>query len=72
MKMSIKDTKMHLVMQKSYALGENYRALENALDIINRYQRIKEVVSLNDEEFKQCGSKELKEILEIIAEERSL
>ena len=72
MKMSIKDTKMHLYMHESYAIGEEYRALENAIDIINKYQRIKEVVSLNDEEFKQCGLRELKEILEIIAEERSM
>ena len=39
-----------------------------ALDIIDKYQKIVDIVSLNDEEFKQCGLKELKEILEVIAE----
>lgn len=39
-----------------------------ALDIIDKYQKIVGIVSLNDEEFKQCGLKELKEILEVIAD----
>ena len=44
MEMSIKDTKMHLYMQESYAIGKDYLALENALDIINKYQKIEEIV----------------------------
>lgn len=39
-----------------------------ALDIIDKYQKIVDIVSLTDEEFKQCGLKELKEILEVIAD----
>ena len=39
-----------------------------ALDIIDKYQKIVDIVSLNGEEFKQCGLKELKEILEVIAD----
>lgn len=71
MEMSIEDTKMHLFMQESYAIGKDYRALENALDIIKKYQKIKDIVSLNDEEFKQCGIKGLKEILEVIGDEKT-
>ena len=33
-----------------------------------KYQKIVDIVSLNGEEFKQCGLKELKEILEVIAD----
>jgi hypothetical protein len=42
-------------------------ANEITLDILRKYQKIVDIVSLNDEEFKQCGLKELKEILEVIA-----
>lgn len=38
------------------------------IDILRKYQKIVGIVSLNDEEFKQCGLKELKEILEVIAD----
>lgn len=41
--MTIEDTKMHLYMQESYALGKDYRALENALDIIHKYEKIREI-----------------------------
>ena len=43
-------------------------ALDEAVAIMHRYQKIKDIVSLNNEEFKQCGLKELKEILEVIAD----
>lgn len=42
--MTIEDTKMHLYMQESYALGKDYRALENALDIIDKYEKIRNIV----------------------------
>ena len=44
MEMTIEDTKTQLVMQKSYALGKDYRALENALDIIHKYQKIEQII----------------------------
>ena len=44
MEMTIKDTKMHLYMQESYALGKDYRALENALDIIRKYEKIEQIL----------------------------
>jgi len=44
MRMSIEDTKMYLYTQKSFALGKDYRALENALVIINKYQKIAKIV----------------------------
>lgn len=40
----------------------------DAIDIMRKYQKIVDIVSLNGEEFKQCGLKELKEILEVIAD----
>lgn len=43
-------------------------ARDLALDTMRKYQQIVNIVSLNDEEFKQCGLKELKEILEVIAD----
>lgn len=39
-----------------------------ALNTMQKYQKIVDIVSLNGEEFKQCGLKELKEILEVIAD----
>lgn len=42
--------------------------LLTAIDTMRKYQQIVNIVSLNDEEFKQCGLKELKEILEVIAD----
>lgn len=44
-------------------------ALNEAVAIMQKYQKIVDIVSLNGEEFKQCGLKELKEILEVIADE---
>lgn len=49
-------------------LEENHIALNMAISTMRKYQKIEEIVSLNDEEFKQCGLKELKEILEVIAD----
>ena len=42
--------------------------IDGAIDRLRNYQKIVDIVSLNDEEFKQCGLKELKEILEVIAD----
>jgi len=54
---------------KNVVLTEE-EALANtlALNTMRKYQKIVDIVSLNDEEFKQCGLKELKEILEVIWE----
>lgn len=41
--------------------------LEDYQKLLCKYQKIVDIVSLNGEEFKQCGLKELKEILEVIA-----
>ena len=46
----------------------NREALRLAIDTMRKYQKIVDIVSLNGEEFKQCGLKELKEILEVIAD----
>ncbi len=43
-------------------------ALDMAIETMRKYQKIVDIVSLNGEEFKQCGLKELKEILEVIAD----
>jgi hypothetical protein len=42
--------------------------LEDYQQLMRKYQKIVDIVSLNDEEFKQCGLNELKEILEVIAD----
>ena len=44
------------------------KAYDLAIETMHKYQKIVGIVSLNDEEFKQCGLKELKEILEVIAD----
>ena len=44
------------------------KAYDLAIDTMRKYQKIVDIVSLNGEEFKQCGLKELKEILEVIAD----
>ena len=49
-------------------MGEQKEALLFAVEIMHRYQKIVSIVSWNDEEFKQCGLKELKGILEVIAD----
>ena len=43
-------------------------SIDVAISTMHKYQKIVSIVSLNDEEFKQCGLKELKEILEVIAD----
>ncbi len=47
---------------------EIYTSLGEAIETMRKYQKIVRIVSLNDEEFKQCGLRELKEILEVIAD----
>lgn len=46
----------------------NVEAVKTALETMCKYQKIVDIVSLNGEEFRQCGLKELKEILEVIAD----
>lgn len=58
----------------NYAFDENENSeakhhnevLDYTIDTLRKYQEILDIVLLNDEEFKQCGLKELKEILEVI------
>lgn len=53
---------------KDYLDERDIPILETAIDIMRKYEKIVNIVSLNGEEFKQCGLKELKEILEVIAD----
>ena len=43
-------------------------SIDAVIENMHKYKKIVDIVSLNGEEFKQCGLKELKEILEIIAD----
>ena len=51
-----------------YFPSQREKAVDFAIETMRKYQEIVDIVSLNDEEFKQCGLKELKEILEVIAD----
>ena len=59
---------------ENYAFDENEdseakhhnEVLDYTIDTLRKYQEILDIVLLNDEEFKQCGLRELKEILEVI------
>ena len=55
--------------EKQYGMFGNIAddAIIKLLEVAKKYQKIVDIVSLNDEEFKQCGLRELKEILEVIA-----
>ena len=66
MGMSIEEHIAQLKKLKSFHNGSYGASINYALDIMSKYQKIVNIVSLNDEEFKQCGLKELKEILEVI------
>lgn len=72
MGMSIDEHKEHLLdimdSMPDDACGDWRDSLAYAIDTMRKYQKIVDIVSLNDEEFKQCGLKELKEILEVIAD----
>lgn len=67
MGMTIEDTKMNLVLQEKYALGKDYRALENALDIIRKYQKIKEILK-NDTYYEEYGNNAERFIVSAISE----
>ncbi len=54
--------------QYTIPCGKYKKAYDFAIEIMRKYQKIVDIVSLNGEEFKQCGLKELKEILEVIAD----
>ena len=64
--MSIDEIIEELEDSKDYPASDE--AVDGAVNIMRKYQKIVDIVSLNDEEFKQCGLKELKEILEVIAD----
>ena len=73
MGMSIENSLEWLISRKEhYEMDDNCQELAQALDVaidtMHKYQKIKDIVSLNNEEFKQCG---LKEILEVIADENN-
>ena len=67
----------HIEVLKSYhhgftgCAGNLQDSIDVAIDTMRKYQKIVDIVSLNGEEFKQCGLKELKEILEVIADGRN-
>lgn len=69
MEMTI-DEAIEILSQSAVVIGaENWQVARHyAIDTMRKYQKIVGIVSLNDEEFKQCGLKELKEILEVIAD----
>ena len=69
MAMSIDEHIAQLKKLKSFHNGSYGASVRVAIDTMRKYQKIANIVSLNDEEFKQCGLKELKEILEVIADE---
>lgn len=43
MGMTIDEAKRQLIMQKSYALGRDYEAIEVALETIRKYQKIEDI-----------------------------
>ena len=71
--MTIEEVNVRLYDIKTDAIyqitSEEKEAIDTAIDTMRKYQKIVSIVSLNDEEFKQCGLKELKEILEILQED---
>lgn len=68
MEMSIAEHMAQLKKLKSFHNGSYGASINFALDTMRKYQKIVDIVSLNGEEFRQCGLKELKEILEVIAD----
>lgn len=68
MGMSIDEHMAQLKKLKSFHNGSYGASINFALDTMRKYQKIVDIVSLNGEEFRQCGLKELKEILEVIAD----
>lgn len=56
------------LIHKKYIGCRQGVALEHTIKNLRKYQKIVDIVSLNDEEFKQCSLKELKEILEVIVD----
>lgn len=51
-----------------YGFNAQKDGRNKVIETMRKYQKIVDIVSLNGEEFKQCGLKELKEILEVIAD----
>lgn len=62
--MTIEDTKVHLYMQESYALGKDYRALEKALDIIYKYEKIEKIVKAWNDMNSFDSMKQISEVVE--------
>ncbi len=50
--MTIDDARTQLIMQKAYAIGRDYKALEVALDIMRKYQKIEQIA----EHWACCGN----------------
>lgn len=71
MEMTIEEHIVQLKKLKPFHNGSYGASINYAIDTMCKYQKIVNIVSLNDEEFKQCGLKELKEILEVIADVRT-
>ncbi|MBR6289329.1 MAG: hypothetical protein IKR19_08340 [Acholeplasmatales bacterium] len=61
---AIEDTKMHLYMQESYAIGKDYIALENALDIIRKYEKIEKIVKSWNDMNSFDSMKQISEVIE--------
>ena len=66
MKMSIEEAKTQLIMQKSYALGKDYKAIEVALETMRKFQKIQEVMDSRPDDDAKSNSKALGEIEEIM------
>lgn len=71
----LKIQRQNLVNSSELARDKKIESLDTAMSyledyqqLMRKYQKIVDIVSLNDEEFKQCGLNELKEILEVIAD----
>lgn len=63
MGMTIDEAKMQLSMQKFYVLGKDYEAVQVAIDIMRKYQKIKHIINdvpyLDKDEYKIASIKEI-------------
>ena len=50
-----------------YVTSEDIEWLEMAISSLETLDKIDKIVSISPDEFKQCGLRELKEILEVLA-----
>ena len=63
MRMSIDEARTQLIMQKAYALGRDYKALEIALDTMRKYKQIEQILDDCDLEAWEILEK-IKEVVE--------